>query len=457
VRPPPTGVVGPARATHVGGTALSAPALVAVVSDEFLHPEREDRTVGRRRLLAGSAAAGTVAAAGCLGLDRGGDGGAEPERAPAVLVFDTGDATVSVIDPDANERLRTLHLGASSSFPANQHAPTLTTDPDDHLWLNVDDGVRAVTVGDLSTAASISTDSGFNWQARTPDGEHVVVSAREPSHRQVRIDAAPGSETFGEVTARIDRADEGGVGGADGPRPCDITVHPDGQYAYVPDLGGDTLTVLSVDPFEVVRQVTVDPATDADAARPWMGTVGPDGETLLVEHDEGAGTESVWDLADPAVPELRARLTTDDGLGERPLTSEIGPDGERGYVFTPGTDDLTVLDLADDTVDARIDLGGSAFTGTWDPDHETLYAPVRDADVVAAVDPGSDAVVDRIAVGASPYGATAARVRPAADASAELLADVAATGVELSASGTTYCVGECACGHGERFGPDAGE
>jgi DNA-binding beta-propeller fold protein YncE len=424
------------------------------VSEEFLHPEREDRTVGRRRLLAGSAAAGTVAAAGCLGLGADGDD-ADPERAPAVFAFNTGDATVSVIDPDANERLSTLHLGASSSFPANQHAPELTTDPDDHLWLNVDDGVRAVTVGDLSTAATVSTGSGFNWQERTPDGEHVIVSAREPAHQQVRVDAAPDSEAFGEVTGRIDRSDDPGIAGADGPRPCDVSVHPDGEYAYVPDLGADTITVLSVDPFDVVRQVTVDPVTDAEAAGPWMGTVSPDGETLLVEHDEAAGTESVWDLADPAAPTLTARVTTDDGLGERPLTSEIGPDGERGYVFTPGTDDLTVLSLPDGAVETRIDLGGGAFAGTWGPDRETLYAPVRDADVVAAVDPGSNAVVDRIAVGASPYGATAARVRPAPDASAQLLADVAAAGVELSAGGTTYCVGECACGHGERFGPDA--
>jgi YVTN family beta-propeller protein len=424
------------------------------VSEEFLHPDGDDARVGRRRLLAGSAAAGAVAAAGCLGLGSDGDA-PEPERAPAVFAFNTGDSTVSVIDPTADELLRTVHLGATSSFPANQYVPELTTDPDDHLWLNVDDGVRAVAVGDLSTAATVSTGSGFNWQERTPGGDHVVVSAREPAHEQVRIDAAPDSGTFGEVTARIDRSDEGGVGGADGPRPCDVSVHPDGGYAYVPDLGGDAVTVLSVDPFEVVRQVSVDPATDADAARPWMGTVSPDGGRLLVEHDEGAGTESVWDLSDPAAPELTARVTTDDGLGERPLTSEVGPDGERGYVFTPGTNDVTVLDLGDGSVAERIDLGGSAFAGTWDPDRRRLYAPVQDADSVAVIDPDDDAVATRIDVGAAPYGATAARIRPGASAAAERLAAVAAAGLDLSAGGTTYCIGDCACGHGERFGPDA--
>ncbi len=413
------------------------------MTEEFLHPtEPESPGVRRRRLLAGSTVAGAAATAGCLG---GGDGGSNAERAPAVVVFNTGDKTVSLIDPDADELLRTVHLGATSSFPSNQYAPALTTDPDDHLWLNVDDGVQAVAVGDLSTAATVETGSGFNWQELTPDGRYVLVSAREPSHEQVRIDADPDSGTFGEARGRIDRSDDPTVGDAEGPRPCDVTVHPDGEYAYVPDLGADTLTVLSVEPFDVVRQFRVDPVEGTDVSAPWMATASHDGETLLVEHRPG--TESVWDLSDPAAPRLRAHLTGDDGLGGNPLTSEIGPDGETGYVFTPGSDDVTVIDLVDGRVSGRIDLGGSAYVGTWDSDRTRLYAPVRDADEVAVIDPTEDAVVDRIGVGSRPYGATATRIRPEPDATGQLLAAVAALGIELSDGGTTYCVGECACGH----------
>lgn len=107
-----------------------------------------------------------------------------------------------------------------------------------------------------------------------------------------------------------------------------------------------------------------------------MGTVAPDSETLLVEHNEGAtGTESIWDLSDPAMPVERARLTADDGLGSRPLTNEIDADSQTGYVFTPGSNDVTVIDLDEATVRTRIDLGGSAFVGTWDPSHSKLYVP----------------------------------------------------------------------------------
>jgi YVTN family beta-propeller protein len=409
-----------------------------------LYPNRDgpDRPVGvsRRRLLTGSAAAGAAVTAGCVGGSNG-DG----ERQDAVFVFNTGDGTVSVLGPATDEVLTTRAVGLSSSFPANQFAPGLTTEPEDPLWLNVDRGVRAVAVGSLSTVAAVDTGSGFNWQELTPDGEHLVVSAREPAHRQVRIDADRGSETFGEVTATIDRTPEGGRGGRDGPGPCDLSVHPDGEFVYVPDLFGDTLTVLRVDPFEIATQVDVDPVT-ANPAAPWMGTVAPDGRSLLVEHNEGPGTESIWDLEDPSAPELRARLTVEDGLGEGALTSEVGPDSETGYVFTPGTNDVTVIDLREGSVLDRIDVGGSAFTGTWDLSHEKLYVPVQTADEVAVIDHAAGEVTATVPVGDAPYGATAARVRPDPEAGAALWAAAAALGLD-GTRGTTYCIGNCACGH----------
>ena len=96
-----------------------------------------------------------------------------------------------------------------------------------------------------------------------------------------------------------------------------------------------------------------------------MGTVSWDGEYLVVENDEGAyGTESIWDVSDPTRPEERVRLTEADGLGRIPLTNEIGPNSRTSYVFTPGSEDATVLDLDAGEVATRIDLGGQAFTGT---------------------------------------------------------------------------------------------
>ena len=425
-------------------------------------PDRGSGGVSRRTLLAGSAAVGAAATAGCSGATPGGgsdsgdssnsgdgsDSGGNGSGPPTVYVFNTGDMTVSVIDAAADELVTTTFLGATSSFPSNQFLPGMLTGDDDAMWLNVDRGIQAVTVGSLSEVASLDTGSGANWQEVTPDGEHLVVSAREPAHTQYRLDADPSSDSFGEVTAKIDRTDEGGRGDNDGPGPCDVTIHPDGQYAYVPDIFGDTLTVIDIEAFEIVTQVSVDPIGDADSASPWMGTAAWDGDALLVENNEGEnGTESIWDISDPADPEEVTRLTADDGLGALPLTSEIGPDSEIGYVFTANSEDVTVIDLTAGEVVDTLDLGGSGFVGTWGPAREKLYVPVQPNDEVKVIDHTSQSIVETISVGSEPYGATAGTVRPKTDTSSNLLATLASIGVEIPGGGTTYCIGECACGH----------
>ncbi len=401
--------------------------------------------VSRRRLLGATAAAGAVATAGCA------SGGSEPptpvEGAPTVFVFNTGDGSVSVIDAESDEVVETRAAGVTSSFPSNQFSPRLVDRPGEHLWVNADRGVRALTAGSLSEVARVETGSGANWLERTPDGTHLLVSAREPAHTQYRVDADPGSETFGQVTAELDRTPEGGRGGNEGPGPCDITVHPDGDVAYVPDLFGETLTVLDTEAFETVTQVEVSRVGNGPAV-PWMGTAAWDGATLLVEHDEGAtGTESLWDVSDPAKPRERSRLTAADGLGEAPLTSEVGPDSETGYVFTPGSNDVTVIDLVAGEVRDRLDLGGSAFVGTWGPDRDRLYAPVQTEDEVAVIDHAAGEVTARLAVGPRPYGATAGTVRPAERRASESAQALERLAFRHDDSGTTYCLGNCACGH----------
>ncbi|MEF8863050.1 MAG: hypothetical protein V5A40_15060, partial [Haloarculaceae archaeon] len=101
-------------------------------TDPVLYPNKRGsrpstKNVSRRRLLAGSATAGAVATAGCLG----GDGGSKPTEQPTVFVFNTGDGTVGLIDPESDELVESRSLGLSSSFPSNQYTPALTDDPDD--------------------------------------------------------------------------------------------------------------------------------------------------------------------------------------------------------------------------------------------------------------------------------------------------------------------------------------
>jgi len=299
--------------------------------------------------------------------------------------------------------------------------------------------VRAFTPDSLDSVARVDTGADANWQELTPDGSSLIVSAREPTHAQYRIDADSDSETFGEVTGEIDRGDAG---------PCDVTIGPDGAYAYVPDLRADTLTVLDLDSFEIAAQVPVDPVLDGvDDVNSYMGTAAWSGEWLAVENAEGDhGTESIWDISDPTAPEERHRFTEADDLGAGALTSEIGPDSETLYVFTRNSNDVTVIDVPELAVIDRIDLGGSALVGSWDPDREKLYIPVQDSDEVAVLDHEAGEITARIDVGAAPVGATARRVRPEVDTGARLRASLSQLGFGFDDDDTTFCYGDCYCG-----------
>jgi len=95
----------------------------------------------------------------------------------------------------------------------------------------------------------------------------------------------------------------------------------------------------------------------------------------------------------------------------------------------------------------RIDLGGSAFVGTWDPAHETLYVPVQTSDEVAVIDHAAGEITSQIDVGPQPYGATAATVRPDSDGTSNAAATLAGLAFAAGTSGTTYCIGNCGCDH----------
>ncbi|RJX50197.1 hypothetical protein DP106_06360 [Halonotius pteroides] len=154
------------------------------------------------------ATAGAVATAGCAGdgdSEANDDTQSQATERSTVFVFNTGDGTVSLIDPASNEVVGSGAIGLSSSFPSNQYTPDLTDGSEGVLWLNVEHGVGALTAGTLDEVAHVDTGSSANWQEQTPDGDYLVVSAREPSRMNYRIDADRWSTTVGEVVG-IDHA-----------------------------------------------------------------------------------------------------------------------------------------------------------------------------------------------------------------------------------------------------------
>lgn len=408
--------------------------------------------IDRRRLLRTSGVVGATAAlAGCSG---GGDGGSGDPR-PTMFVFNNGDRTVSVIDTESDELLTSAFLGTTASFPANQYTTGVDADHD-VLWLNVSGGVRGVDQRTLEEVASLETGYGPNYPNLTPDGDHLLVASGgttgmapegDANHAIFRVDADRESDTFGEVTAEIET---GYVG------PCDMTLGPDGDYAFVVDVADEAVRVLSVDPFETVARVGAgEPVTEGNVL-PFMCTASFDGEYLLVENGEGTlggdpevpreGSESLWDISDPENPEEVGKITRDDGLPGAPITSEVSPDNEAAYLLIPG-EGVGVIDLERFEYETTLDVGGSSISASWGPNREKLYVPVQDANQVAVIDHASREVVETIGVGEAPTGAAAGTVRPEGDAVAQVQASLASLGITFGEMEASWCMDDhCYCG-----------
>ncbi|PCR92633.1 hypothetical protein CP557_06450 [Natrinema ejinorense] len=375
-----------------------------------------------------------------------------------MYVFNNGDRTVTVIDAEADERLESPFIDTTASFPANQYG-TSADSAYDVCWLNVSGGVRAFDQHTLEEVGHVETGYEPNYPNLTPDEQHLLVTSGgtttlEPApdepetHTIVRIDADRESDGFGTVTGEIETEYTG---------PCDVSLEPSGEYAFVPEIANETLAVVSVEPFEIVTRVDVgEPAGDGKVL-PFMATAAFGGDLLLVENGEGElgsdpavpreGSEGVWDISDPEAPVERERITRDDGLPSAPITSEVGPDGEVAYLFTPGAAVVTVVDLESATVAGELDVGGRSISGAWGPSREKLYVPVQTANHVAVIDHAQREVLTTIDAGESPTGAVAGTVRPDTDASQRLLGSLSTLGVDVGDQELSFCPdGNCYCG-----------
>ena len=193
--------------------------------------------------------------------------------------------------------------------------------------------------------------SGSNFIGVSPKGKTAWNSAREIDEIQ-EIDIDPKSDTFGQILTHIPvpiSADASPGSATRGKmRPCDMSITPDGQYLWEPDIGGETVTGVDIGAKTVMAQITLPREDPANRVVPFMLTT--NGTVALVENFEAPfGTESIIDVSDPGNPVHVKKLTQADGLGITPMTSEFTPDGKYAYIIVNGSPDvpggINVLDL----------------------------------------------------------------------------------------------------------------
>ena len=255
--------------------------------------------------------------------------------------------------------------------------------------------------------------SGSNFIGVSPKGKTAWNSAREIDEIQ-EIDIDPKSDTFGQILTHIPvpiSADASPGSATRGKmRPCDMSITPDGQYLWEPDIGGETVTGVDIDARSVMAQITLPREDPANRVVPFMLTT--NGTVALVENFEAPfGTESIIDVSDPGNPVHVKKLTQADGLGITPMTSEFTPDGKYAYIIVNGSPDvpggINVLDLNTLQLTKTIALpaGCRPHTGDFTNDDGYFVVNCSGNGSVAIISNELQEVVQEVALsGTSPRG-----------------------------------------------------
>jgi YVTN family beta-propeller protein len=329
---------------------------------------------------------------------------AQGEVRDLIAISNTGDNSVTLIDSATDTIAKTIPVGSNFSFGANKHFKTTGL-----IWTGLladqSKEIQVIDLGQGKVIQKIATNSTQNYTETTPDGR-FAISANRFTDTYFKIGADPSKPNFGEVVAQLKSYNNAG--------PCDITLSPDGKYAYSPDRHSDNLSVIDLADLKVLATVPVPRvvARSDQKVEPFMATASRDGRWVFVENVEPpSGTESIFDVSNPLKPREITRLLSSDGLGKGPISDEFTFDGQFNFIINRDSATINVVDMKSFKIVNAIELvrGGNPITGDFSIDGRKFYVPIQNQNTVVVVDVAEQKVVKTIAVGPRPAGAIALR------------------------------------------------
>ena len=272
---------------------------------------------------------------------------------------------------------------------------------------------QTVTNGAATTAVNFpGTGCVYNWVNDTPG---------------IGL-AASGTGNIASFTA---------VNTGNSPVTATITATPTGGFAYVPNSGDSTVSVVNTATNAVVSTITV-------GSFPFAVAASPDGSRVYIANEYSSNV-SVINTADNTVTATvtvgtypngaavspdgtRAYITNNsDGIiigdntvsvintltnsviatipvGPNPLGVSVSPDGAFVYVANSNSNTVSVIQTSTNAVSATITVGIHPFGVCFSPDGSRAYVTNHDAQNVAVINTATQTVIGTVTVGLSPYG-----------------------------------------------------
>lgn len=243
---------------------------------------------------------------------------------------------------------------------------------------NQDGGnVSVIDTADNTVIDTITAGSRPSGAAITPNGRQVYIG-------NWFYDVSVIDTSLGAVTATIPGVNSFGT-----------AVTPDGNFAYITNLGGScTVTVVETATNTVVTHVDVGGCLSGGGA--YDLAVTPDGAYVYLA--------SWWGNSVSVIDTSTNTLYTVFGVGNRPQSIAITPDGALAYVTVEADNQVKVIDIATNTIIHTIPVGSGPFGVAITPDGALAYVTLRGDGQVIAIDIATSTVVHTIPVGNFPTG-----------------------------------------------------
>ena len=311
-----------------------------------------------------------------------------PAGATKLVVTNTGDNTISIIDPQTPQTLATIPVGASPRSVTLDAAGT-------RAYVNNLDG-QSISVVDLASDQVIATiplpGEPFS-SVMSPDGARLYVA----DYTNGTVDVV--DTTLNAVIHTIPGMSlpQGMALSADGARLYIVNDNWPNPNGFMSVVDTNALTVIASTPV---------------GEEPTLVALSPDNARAYVLNNGGANnghTVSVIDTASHAVVNLLE-------VGTNPYGIEFSPDGTKFYVMNTfywaggssqsvhGT--ISVFDAASDTEIDTIEISNGYVPNriAISADGTRLYATLEFHSAVSVIDLTTDQVIASLTAGSDPYG-----------------------------------------------------
>lgn len=180
-----------------------------------------------------------------------------------------------------------------------------------------------------------------------------------------------------------------------GKGPHGFRIASDSKYAYVANMGEDTVSVVDIENQKEVRKIKV-------GSTPVATGITKDGKTLVVTVN-AENALAIVDLTSDKVQKI--------AVGAGPAQVYIEPDDKYAFVANQGTEvkpsnSVTQIDLTTRQAAAAIQTGKGAHGVVVGPDNKYVYVTNMYEATVSVIDNSTNKVIATIPVDKEPNGIT---------------------------------------------------